>query len=395
MTDRMDAVRREETLRNGTGLLCGVAAVLAVACTGSIGDPDDGPGDDGNSCVGCTPEGVKVAESTRFPRLSHRQWENTVVYLFDLDAPTGLTETFAPDPLGGKAFDNNAASLEVTPNLWADYQDAAEQIALMVTSDPALLAKIVPSDLPAEMPARAEGWLEYFGARAWRRPLSATEIDDMLAVFEQASTHYPELDPFTGGVRLSIEAMLQSPYFVYRAELGSEANDNQLIELDDWEIASRLSYTLWDTMPDDDLFLAAQAGLLKTDNGLRTQIDRMLTDDRARDTIRSFFDQFSYADQYLGLTKSPTAYPEFDPAIGEDMREELARFVDHVFTEGGGLRELLTSRKTFVTSRLAEVYGIDPSSLTFDASGFAEVDLDQTQRAGILTRSGFLAWKGT
>ncbi|MBK8941493.1 MAG: DUF1592 domain-containing protein [Polyangiaceae bacterium] len=377
------------------GLICG-AALAVVACTGAIGDPSDGGATDDGPCIGCTPEGVEVAPSTRFARLSHRQWENTVVDLFGLDAPVGASSSFTPDPLGGKAFDNNTASLDVTPGLWSDYQDAAEEVATLVVGDPALLAKIVPADLPAAMPDRAEEWLRAFGQRAWRRPLSADEVTAMMVVFNQGATHFPENDAFTAGVRLSLEAFLQSPYFVYRAELGALPNVNGLIELSDWEIATRLSYTLWDTMPDEELFRAAGEGELKSDDGLRAQIDRLLASDRARATIRSFTDQLSDAEQYLALTKSPTLYPDFDPAVGEDMREELHRFAEHVMLdEDGGLRELLTSRTTFVTAELAEIYGLDPATLTFDESGFAQVELDAAQRSGLLTRSGFLAWKGT
>lgn len=372
--------------------LLGCAITAAVACTGNIGDPaDGGDGDDGDGCPGCTPSGITVAPSTMFGRVSHRQWENTIVDLFDLDAATGLSATFAPDPLGGKAFDNNAAALDVTPNLWQDYQEAAETVAAMVTGDPGLLAKIVPAGSPT-----AREWIEQFGRRAWRRPLTSEEIDQLEAVFNLGPTHYATLDAFTSGVRITLEAVLQSPHFVYRSELSGEPGENSLIPLSDWEVASRLSYTLWDSMPDELLFAAAEAGELSTDTGLRAQIDRLLASDRARVTLRSFFDQLSDADQYLSLSKSEFEYPDFDPAIGEDMREELARFVDHIIVEeDGGLRELLTSRTTFVTARLAELYGIDPSTLDFEADGYAQTELDPEQRSGILTRSGFLAWKGT
>lgn len=363
-------------------------------CQGSIGDPPGGDGD--STCVGCTPSGVQIADSTRFPRLSHAQWENTVVDLFQLGTPTGLSGSFAPDQLGGKFFDNNNDGLEVTPTLWADYQKAAEDIALQVTSDPALLAKIVPADLPAAGDAKARAWIERFGARAWRRPLEAAEIDRMATLFAEGPTHYPALDPFTAGVRVSLEGFLQSPHFVYRPELGADADANALVALSDYEMASRLSYTLWNTMPDDALFDAAGKGDLTKDASLRAQVDRMLADPRARATIRSFFDQLGTAKQYEQLQKNATMYPDFDPAVGAEMREELGRFVEYVVMDkGGGLPDLFTDRTTFVTDKLAAIYGIDPATLSFDADGFAKVQLDPAQRSGLLTRAGFLAWKGT
>ena len=92
-------------------------AASAAGCQGTIGDVGD---DDSSTCIGCTPSGIQVADSTRFPRLSHTQWENSIQDLFKLPAPTGFAATFAPDQLGGKFFDNNNDGLEVTPNLWAD-----------------------------------------------------------------------------------------------------------------------------------------------------------------------------------------------------------------------------------------------------------------------------------
>ncbi len=386
----------------GIGILlvgCSVAAL--AACTGTIGD-NPGPGSDNDdadgSCVGCTESGIQIVASSRFPRLSHAQWENTIVDLFDLAAPTGLSASFASDPLGGKSFDNNEASLSVSSTLWADYQTAAEEVAMMVTGDPALLAKVVPSDLPSDPAARRDAWIEQFGKRAFRRPLSSDEITLIGGVFDQGPSFYATLDPFTAGVRTSLEYFLQSPHFVYRAQLSADVSDNQLITLTSWEIASRLSYAVWDSMPDQQLFDAAEAGALDTIEGLEAEVDRLLASDRARATFRRFHDQLWTADQYDNLTsKSETLYPDFDPAIGVDMRGELERFVEHtVVDNGGGVRELLTSRTTFVTPEIAQIYGIDPATLgPADAEGFSRVELDPAQRGGFLTLSGFLAWKGT
>ncbi len=381
------------------GILLASCAVLALAaCTGEIGGDDPkGPGGDDDGCVGCTESGIQIVASSRFPRLSHAQWENTVVDLFSLAAPTGFSSGFAPDPLGGKAFDNNEASLSVATTLWTDYQTAAEQVATLVTGDAAILANVVPDDLPTEPAARRDAWVTQFGKRAFRRPLTPAEVQTVSGVFDQGATHYPTMDAFTAGVRVSIEYLLQSPHFVYRAQLSDEVGDNHLITLSSWEIASRLSYAVWDSMPDDELFAAAEAGQLDTIEGLEAQVDRLLTSERARAMFLRFHDQLWTADQYSGLTKSATLYPDFDPAMGADMRTEVAKFVENVVVDqGAGVRELLTSRTTFVTPELAAIYGIDASSLgTPDADGFSRVELDPAQRAGFLTLSGFLTWKGT
>ncbi len=372
----------------------GLAVLSGAACSGTLGDPYDTDPGSGGSGTGTEPGAQAIAPRSQFPRLSHAQWERTIVDLFHLDAPTGLSASFTPDPLGGKAFDNNEASLQVTPGLWADYQRAAEEIALLVTSDPALLAKIVPADAPSDPAAKRDAFLQAFGKRAFRRPLADSEVASLASLFDQAAEHYPEVDAFTGGVRIALEGILQSPFFVYRPELGTEADPGEKVPLSGYEVATRLSYALWGTMPDDDLFAAAEAGKLGSAAGVEEEARRLLASERARSTLVAFHDQLYDADQYVSIQKNTTLYPYFDPAVGEDMREELSLFVEHVlFTQKGGLSDLLTSRTTFVNARLAQIYGLDTAGL--DDATFVERELPEAERAGLLTRAGFLAWKGT
>ncbi len=379
----------------GRNSLFGMVGVLLLsagaACSGTLGDPYD---QGSNTDPSKDPNALEDAPRLRFPRLSHAQWERTVQDLFHLDAPTGLSVSFTPDPLGGKAFDNNESSLQVTPGLWADYQRAAEEIASQITSDPAALANVLPANLPADLAGKRAAFLTDFGKRAFRRPLTNDELTGLSALFDQAPTFDPSADPFVGGVRLSIEALLQSPFFVYRPELGQAPRPDGKIPLDGYEIATRLSYALWGTMPDDGLFSAAAAGKLDQTAGVDEEARRLLADERARETLIRFHDQLYDADQYLGLEKSTTVYPDFDPAIGEDMRTELSLFVEDVlFTQKGGLADLLTSRMTFVNARLAKLYGLDTSGM--DDATFKAVELPEGERSGLLTRAGFLAWKGT
>ena len=369
----------------------GVALLCALpACSGTLGDPyGTGSSGDPNAQTAAVD-----APRLRFPRLSHAQWERTVKDLFHLDAETGLSSSFTPDPLGGKAFDNNESSLQVTPGLWADYQRAAEEVALQITSDSAALAKILPADMPGDLAGKRDAFLTSFGKRAFRRPLSEEEVSRFAALFDQAPSLDPAADPFVGGVRLALEGFLQSPFFVYRPELGTTPRDDGKIQLSVYEVATRLSYALWGTMPDDALLGSAETGTLDDVAGVEAEARRLLEDPRARDTIVHFHDQLYDADQYLGIDKSLTAYPDFDPAIGEDMRKELSLFVDGVvFGQKGSLSDLLTSRTTFVNARLAKLYGLDATGL--DDATWKEVELPEGERSGLLTRAGFLAWKGT
>jgi len=365
--------------------LSGIAA-SGSSCVGNIGDPGagaNGPGGD-----------VQVVPHSRFPRLSHRQWENTVQDLLHLDAPTGLSTAFYPDPLGGKAFDNNESVLQVTPQLWAAYETAAEKVATMVMDDPAKLAKVLPANLPTDPAAKKAAFIDDFGLHAFRRPLTTDEVSVLSAKFDEAPSLDPAHDAFTAGVGLVIETVLQSPFFVYRAELSTAADPKDgLIHLSGYEIATKLSYTLWNTMPDDTLFSAAGSGQLESPAGLEAIIGQMLDDPRSQSNLVSFHHQLYQADQYPQMpVKDTAAFPNFDPAVIADMQTELDMFVKHVVVDqGGGLKELLTSTTTFVNLRLAKIYGLDTTGRTVDK--FEQVELDPS-RAGLLTRAGFLAWKG-
>jgi hypothetical protein len=263
-------------------------------------------------------------------------------------------------------------------------------VAALVTGDAGLMAKLPGAGDATE-------FVEDFGARVFRRPLTEDEVAEKKALFDKGAELYPDLDAFTAGVRLSIEGFLQSPHFVYRAELATTDAGDGLVELSSYEVASRISYALWNTMPDTTLFEAAASGDLDTQAGLEEQVDRLLDSDRAKETMRVFFDELYEAEQYENLSKAPTKYPDWDPALGAQMRMELSKFVSHVvFDLKGGAREVLTSTTTFVTPELAAIYGIPEGELgTPDADGFSQVELDPTERAGLLTRLGFLAWKGT
>jgi hypothetical protein len=353
--------------------------LLASACTGLIGD--------GESCPDCGGVGVDAAaqlETTRFPRLSHAQWENTVRDLFYLDAVTGESDSFTGDPPSG-FFDNNEAVLLVPPGLWADYQRAAESVSERIADDPALLARIAPPGTDAR------AFIESFGKRAFRRPLTVEEVEEYLALFGQAPEIVYGSDDFAKGVKLTLQAFLQAPDFLYRLESSSTVGEDGLIHLSGWEIATKLSYTLWHTMPDDALFTAAESGKLDTAEGVLAEAQRMLDDDRTRPVVAAFHAQLYQFDEYRDLHKDELIFPDFSPEMSDDMRREAEMFVEEVVQSGGGLTELLTAPFTFVNDRLAPLYGLEGSF----GSEFVKVDLDPAERAGFLTRLGFLASNAT
>ena len=374
--------RRPWTSALSAGIV--VFACGLPGCMGIIGDPEgSGPVIDTAA--------AKVPFQSAYPRLTHAQWENTTRDLLKLDAVPGLSASFTSDPLGG-IFDNDESVLQVTSPLWADYQRAAEELAAMMIADPQKLAKIVPPDMGQSLDARARQFITEFGRRTYRRPLTAQEIDAHAALFASGATVLGG-DPFLSGMQLVLEAFLQSPHFVYRVEQGAaKAGNTGLIPLGPYELATRLSYLLWNTMPNDALLDAAAKGELSTVEGLRGRAEQMLLDPQAKLVMRNFHRQLFNWKKYADLYKDPAVFPEFVPEIGDDLRLEAEAFVDNViYEQDGGVLELLTSRTAYVNDRLAAIYGVPAPA----GADFGKVELDAATRSGALTRLGFLAANGT
>jgi len=335
--------------------------------------------------VRCTDGCAELTSPTsRVPRLSHTQWENATRDLLQLEAPSGLSGTFIPDLVSG-LFDNDTAGLSVNSALWSDYQRAAEQLADEVTADPIALDRLSPpTGTPSE---RLSTFVREFSLRAYRRPLTGAETTRLTALAARAAELHPTLDPFTGGARLIIETTLQSPHFLYRPEMAPAAGD--AVQLSSYEVASRLSFALWNSIPDDALLAAAAADSLRTSAGVRVQAERMIDDPRARDMVGNFHFQWLDARKYKDITRSTTLFPEYDPELPESMRQEALRFVDAVvYEDDGGLDELLTASFTVADARIARVYGVA------EPADWQRIELGP-QRAGLFTQIGFLAAQAT
>jgi hypothetical protein len=222
--------------------------------------------------------------------------------------------------------------------------------------------------------------------RAFRRPLEPAEREALVGLFELGRTDVG----FAEGIRLVIQAALQSPQFLYHLELGLPAPDGEdVVALGGYELASRLSYFLWDSMPDDELLTAAGDGGLDTPQALREQAERMLDDPRAGDAIASFHHQWLHLDGLAHLEKNAEAYPAFDPALRDAMAQETTRFADWVIrADDGRLETLLTASYSFVDGPLFALYGIEAPA---DHDPSLPLALDPTQRAGLLTQPSVLA----
>lgn len=406
------------TLR-GVRVVCACAAwfaaCLALGCGGVIGDPSSGsgppdhgpnggPGASGSSGSSGGGGGIGgpggsggmdapvpdlPAPEPRYVRLTHAQWQRTVRDLLHLAADETLPE-FRPDPLqGGFAFDDDATSLQVDEALFGGYQRAAVDLAERVTGDATMLAKIAPKGWD-DPKTGAETFLRAFGERAHRRPLTDEQVAEYQALAAMAPELYPTLAPAEAQVRFLIEAILQSPFFLYRIEQSSDVAGD-VIALDDWEIASRLSYALWGTMPDDALRVAAAAGEL-TDAATRTtHVQRMVDDARVEVAVDDFHRQLLKVARYREISPSMTFFPDAPADLGDAAVTENEMFLRDVFQSDGGWREALTATHSFVNDALAKVYGLTGSF----GSTFVRAELDPTQRAGVFTQVGFLARNAT
>jgi hypothetical protein len=282
-------------------------------------------------------------------RLTHSQYDNTVRDLTG-DA-TFPSKQFPPeDFIDG--FKNQYQGQSISPLLAESYAAAAEKIA----------ANAKVKDTGASFPAD-------FGRRAFRRPLTPEESKRYGVLYAK------------GGARLVIEGMLQSPAFLFWLESTPKP------ELKAYARASRLSYLLWDTMPDDVLYRAAAGGELNTPQGFERQARRLLTDPRARQAVDEFIAQWMRFDRVISMVKERRAYPNFTRELALAMTEETRRLAADLIWNQRNFMDLYTADHTFLNADLAGLYG-----LPVPAEEFSKVKYPETSgRGGILSHGSFLA----
>jgi hypothetical protein len=357
---------------------CGLSALLfTAACVGAIEpgfiggtSPDEAP-------LAPLAENVPVAAACRgkpgpspLRRLTRGEYDDTVQVLLG-DASRPATRFTEDAHLLG--FDNIAAAQSVSNLLAEQYEDAADGLATAAVRN---LAGLIGCDPASADHVCLQGFVKGFGRRAYRRPLEAQQIDRYVAFLEDQRARF-DLKTAT---RLLVKAMLMSPYFLYRVELAPA--------LTSYEMASRLSYLFWGTMPDDVLFQEADAGRLVTAAQVATQAKRLLADPRAGRAVGHFFTLWLEVDRLAGADKDPNVYPQFTAAIPSLLVEEVQRLAqDLVLTRGGGFATLLTAQHSYLDKTLAAFYKVSGPT----GSTFTEVRFDPRKRAGLLSAAGVLA----
>jgi hypothetical protein len=332
-------------------------------------------GMDGEDAAACDQGGAGVR---RVRRLSHVEYNRTVAAL--LGAPTDLGLAFAADSVV-EGYSNNADALLVSGLLADQYREAAESLADQLVAD--LPARLGCDPVADGEPECAATFITNFGKQAYRRPLTDTERARYQTLWSEAAS----AEDFAGGIRWVISAMLQSPGFLYRSELGDHVGDG-IYQLTAYELADELSYLISGGPPDAALTAAADDDTLKDPAVLTKHAERLLAASSSDATLHRFVDEWLHLDRLPSVPRDATLYPELTPEIRAAMLGETHRFTAAVFRDGGALADLLTASHSYMTDALADFYGAPAGSGSPDGGGFKRVDTGVA--AGLLGHGGVM-----
>lgn len=384
-------------------------APLASGCQGSAGLPA-GPGGDATGLGSASPSGAPSVQSESgsgdfatgradplackadsispgsmpgLVRLTHRQYDFIVSDVLGVDA--GARIDFVDDQQF-YGFDNNAEKLAVPENQVLRYQATAEKVAAQAAADLGPIQKVVNCVSAGADAACRDRFLSEFVKRMLRRPLTSDELTRYQSLFAAGRDLYDGGDAFVSGVRIVLEAVLQSPAFLYRAELRDTPLDGRVVPLGAYELAARLALTFWASVPDASLMKKADDDALGSDAALEAEVRRMLEDPKAERMFDDFHAQWLEFEK-LRFAKDAAAFPGYDAAAFEAAaREETLRFARYVAQNDRTIGDLFSLPVSFVNPTLASVYGVSVPS-----ADFSRVELDPSQRAGLFTQLGFLA----
>jgi hypothetical protein len=311
-------------------------------------------------------------------RLTNSQYNNTVRELLgDRSMPANR---FPPEDFVN-GFKNQYASQNLSPLLEDAYSAAAEALARTAfrSGNPHNPLTYAPTSAPTNQlacppsPACRAAFIQSFGLRAFRRPLESAEVQRYEALFQ----NQPD---FQAGAQLVVEAMLQSPNFLFHLE------DTANAKWRPYAAASRLAYALWDGMPDDALLAAAGRGELDTPEGVAAASRRMLDSPKAHEALDEFVAQWLRFDRVLTATKERRAFPQFTPETAIAMTQEARRFVADLVWGNGDFTQLFTAAYGYANGGLARIYGVDAPANDFDRVAFPA----NSERAGLLGQALFL-----
>ena len=324
-------------------------------------------------------------------RLTIPEYVATVRALFDVDVSDDAHRLLPPDERAD-GFSNTAYNLTVDLKHVQAYQQLAQIVVSKIDSvefAKRFERKVSFNDKPISNLIRS------MGKRMLRGPLNDREVTTYHGIY----TTLASSENNTGSeenlrevTQLLIEALLQSTRFIYRIE--SQRGDGSELPLNEYELATRLSYSIWGAPPDDKLFEAAEDGNLYDTESIQQQVDRMLKDPRALEHAKRFYAEWLHLARLQNMQPNKEKFPNWDPQLAEDMRDEsLAFFEEVVWNQNRPLSNLLNARLTLVTPRLAKHYGLPEKSLQ-PGEKLVRYDLSDKQRGGMLTQGSVLTVGG-
>jgi hypothetical protein len=288
-------------------------------------------------------------------RLTEQEYRNSIADIFGKEIE--VRGVFEPTIRTGGLEAASTATLSVTPAGFESFTKMADTIAAQVTADK-YRAKLpcAPKDAKAPDDACTGQVLSQYGQLLFRRPITADELQSRVAVSRVLAK---QTNDFYAGLRYGLATLLQSPDFVFRKETAVLAPDGKGYTLDSYSRATRLSFLLWDSAPDAELIKAAANGELNNPTGLVKQVDRLMASSRLETGMRAFFDDMLQLDTFDVTSKDSVLYPKWGSAMGTSAREETLRTVIGLsLQDNGDIRDLMTTRQTYIDRRLAVLYKI-------------------------------------
>lgn len=357
-----------------------LAALLVIGCNGASFETPGGGSSGGSAGTpsvmqpACSEDATPPAPARLLTRV---QYDNTVRDLLGDNTAPG--QSFPPEPtvLG---FENNSDVYQATPLLVEDLMKAAEGVAARaVTAGAATLAQCEGGVVDGACGAQ---FIENFGKRAFRRPLTANEA----ALFTDLLERTAAAEGYDRGIELTVQAILQSPQFLYRIDTQLSSEPGAVKALGPYQVASRLSYFLWGSLPDDELFAAAENDALSSPEQILEQAQRLLDDPRARGMVADFHRQWLGLDRLNSVVREVAAGTEI-AGLGPSLKASLLEFSSFMYWEGGGnVQSLFSSPSYFVDGTLAPYFGVSAAA----DQALTRVD-DTSPRAGLLTQPALLA----
>ena len=340
-------------------------------------------------------------------RLSHSEYQYSVFNLLGVsyDAPA----KFPTDGSGGAGFDNFARTLFVTPLKMERYFNAAEEIMDEVYADEALWRKIVPETYKKSVWSRIGDWfagifttvdaskgavdaaeevIVRMASRAYRRFLEQEETGKLLALFRKVYENTDTKDRYDLAIKETMKAVLVSPNFLYRYEEELPVPEDHPYPISNFELASRLSYFLWTTLPDEELFEAAYNGTLQHPDVLNRQVKRMLRDPKAKNFAENFVTQWFGVSRFRETNPlDPERFPAMTTSLRGAMYQEMVEYFYYILTESRNFLDLIDSDYTFLNEELAKHYGIKG----VEGRHMRKVTLTDRNRGGVLGMGSVLA----